>query len=264
MDIDGTTVALVTGGASGMGAATARLLAGAGAPVALLDRDADGVAAVADEVGGLGVPCDVADDAAVEKAFDQVVADLGPPRILVNCAGLTGTRRLIDRNGEPMPMGHFEWVLRINLFGTFNTIRLFVSRLVKLDRTATGERGVIVNTASSAAFEGLSGGVPYSASKGGVMSMTMPLARELGPYGIRAVCIAPGTFGTGLLSQIPNDTIQGLLADVPFPNDAPGDPTCFAKLVMAAVDNIMLNGAVIRLDAAGRPREPRRSVSQVK
>ena len=258
MQISHRTPAFITGAASGLGEATARRLAAAGAPVALFDRTEDALATVAKEVDGLAFAGDVADYEAVEQAVEQTVDAIGAPRILVNCAGIAGTGGVLDRSGSRRSMERFEHVVRVNLLGTFNTIRTIVTCLATAVPFENGERGVIVNTASMAAFEGISGGVAYAASKGGVVGMTLPLARELGRYGIRTVTIAPGSFATGLTSQFSAENLEALLEDVPFPNDAPGDPYWFAEMVVATVENLMLNGETVRLDAGGRARDPHR------
>jgi NAD(P)-dependent dehydrogenase (short-subunit alcohol dehydrogenase family) len=248
MQISHATPAFITGAASGLGEATARRLAAAGAPVALFDRTEDAVAAVAKELDGMAFAGDVADYEAVEQAVEQVVNTIGTPRILVNCAGIAGTGGVLDRTASRRSMERFELVVRVNLLGTFNTIRTIGTHLAAAEPFGSGERGVIVNTASMAAFDGISGGVAYAASKGGVVGMTLPLARELGRYGIRTVTIAPGPFLTGLTSQFSAENLRALMEDVPFPNDAPGDPRWFADMVVAAVENLMLNGETIRLD----------------
>jgi NAD(P)-dependent dehydrogenase (short-subunit alcohol dehydrogenase family) len=251
--VDVTGVAcVVTGAASGLGAATVTALLQAGARVVALDRDP-----VAARPGVLGLECDVTSPEAVEAAFASGVAEFGVPRVLVNCAGVSGTGRVVERDGTPLSMERFERVVRINLFGTFNTIRIAASQLTVVEPLESGERGVIVNTSSVAAFDGMSGGAGYSASKGGVAAMSLPLARELGPLGIRVLDIAPGLFLTGLTSHFPDDTIAMLAAEAPFPT-RPGDPSEYADLVLAIIGNPMLNGTTIRLDAAGRPREPDR------
>ena len=258
MKLDGVS-ALVTGAASGLGAATVEALLSGGARVTALDVS-DGQRFAGRFAGRADVQalsCDVTSADAVEQAFLRAVEAFGAPRVLVNCAGISGTGRVVGPDGSPLSMERFERVVRVNLFGTFNTIRMAAHHLTTVDPLASGERGVIVNTSSVAAFDGMSGGAGYSASKGGVAAMSLPLARELGPLGIRVVDIAPGLFLTGLTSHFPGDTIAMLAAEAPFPR-RPGDPEEFARLVLSVIDNPMLNGTTIRLDGAGRPREPSR------
>lgn len=242
--------ALVTGAASGIGAETARYLADAGARVALLDINTAGVEAVAKEVHGIALPCDVADSAAVELALKRVREAHGPPRILINCAAVATTMRIIDRSG-PMSLEDFRKAVDVNLVGTFNMVRLVAADLVKLPVMAHGERGVIISTASVDVFEGQIGHAAYAASKAGVAAMTLPAARELGQYGIRVMAIAPGLFNSPLLYQLEMDLDSSMIAKTPFPSRL-GDPAEFAKLVLHIIDNMMLNGTVIRLDGGLR------------
>ncbi len=244
--------AIVTGAGSGMGAQTARMLVAQGARVALLDRDAEAAAAVAKEIDALAIGCDVTSDQAARDAVEQARAAHGPARVLVNCAGVAPARRIVDREGEPMALADFEQVIRINLVGSFNLMRLVAAGLrdaPALD--ATGERGVIVNTASVAAFEGQIGQAAYSASKGGIVALTLPAARELAGIGVRVLAIAPGLIATPMLLGMPEEVQQSLAASVPFPRRF-GEPREFAALVRHACENQMLNGEVIRLDGAIR------------
>jgi NAD(P)-dependent dehydrogenase (short-subunit alcohol dehydrogenase family) len=249
MDIVGQA-AIVTGGASGLGAATARALAAAGAKVAVLDVNEKAAAAVAGEIGGLAAACDVTSSEDVETAVKKAAAAHGAARILVNCAGIGPAKRIVGRDG-PMPLAEFERVIRINLIGTFNCLRLVAAGMQTLDPLADGERGVIVSTASVAAFEGQIGQAAYSASKGGVAALTMPAAREFAQFGIRVLAIAPGIFRTPMLLSLPQQAQDSLGASVPFPKRL-GEPDEFAELVLHMVRNRYLNGEVVRLDGALR------------
>jgi NAD(P)-dependent dehydrogenase (short-subunit alcohol dehydrogenase family) len=242
--------ALVTGGASGLGAETARHLAHAGARVALLDVNLDLAREVANELGGLAVLCDVASTPSAEAAVALAREAHGAARILVNCAGVADAQRIVGRNG-PMPLDAFVRVVNVNLIGAFNLLRLAAADMTGLDPMADGERGVIVSTASVAAFEGQIGQAAYAASKGGIVSLTLPAARELAQFGIRVNAIAPGLFQTPLLRGLPQETQDGLAASVPFPKRF-GQPQEFAHLALHIIENTMLNGEVIRLDGALR------------
>ncbi|MFO1071582.1 MAG: SDR family NAD(P)-dependent oxidoreductase [Geminicoccaceae bacterium] len=242
-------VAIVTGAASGLGRATAAALRAAGAEVAMLDRDAVAVAAAAAELGGRPFALDVADAAAAEALLPEIAA-LGPVRALVSCAGVAPAGRIVGRDG-PMPLAAFEQAVRVNLIGSFNLLRLAAAAMARNEPNAQGERGVIVNTASIAAFEGQIGQAAYAASKGGVASLTLPAARELAPLGIRVVAIAPGLFGTPMLLGMPEKVQASLAATVPFPARL-GLPEEFAAFVLHILANPMLNGAVLRLDGALR------------
>ena len=217
MQID-ASAAIVTGAASGLGLATARMLALQGARVALLDIDAARVAEAAAALGdrALGLQCDVGDAASAEHAVGQAVAAHGRPRILVSCAGIATGKRIVGRDG-PMPLADFERVIQVNLIGTFNLLRLVAAEMTRLEPDPQGERGVIVNTASVAAFDGQIGQAAYAASKGGVAALTLPAARELARHGIRVVTIAPGIFETPMLRGLPADVQQALGDSVPFP-----------------------------------------------
>jgi NAD(P)-dependent dehydrogenase (short-subunit alcohol dehydrogenase family) len=249
MDIKGHS-AIVTGGASGLGAATARALAAAGARVAIFDVNAEAASEVAIDVNGIAVTCDVSDSASAEAAVKKAAADHGPARILVNCAGVGPAKRIVGRDG-PMPLADYERVIKINLIGTFNMLRLGGAAMQPLPALADGERGVIVNTASVAAFEGQIGQAAYSSSKGGVAALTMPAAREFAQFGVRVLAIAPGIFGTPMLHALPQEAQDSLGASVPFPKRL-GNPDEYAALVLHCVRNGYLNGEVIRLDGALR------------
>jgi NAD(P)-dependent dehydrogenase (short-subunit alcohol dehydrogenase family) len=242
--------AIVTGGASGLGAATAQALAAAGAKVTVLDRDGDGAAAVANTIGGLGLACDVADADAVAVALDEARGAHGPCGIAVNCAGIAPAKRIVGRDG-PMPLENFEQVIRVNLTGTFNVMRLAAAEMAGRAPDKDGGRGVIVNTASIAAYEGQIGQSAYAASKGGIAALTLPAAREFASIGVRVLAIAPGLFATPLLLNMPEDVQDGLAATLPFPKRF-GKPDEFAALVMHMIANPVMNGEVVRLDSALR------------
>lgn len=243
--------ALVTGGASGLGAATARELARQGAKVAVLDRNAEGAKAVAAEIGGIGIGCDICDTASVLAALEAARAAHGPARMLMNVAGIGTAKRIVGKDGLPAPLEDFERVVRVNLIGTYNITRLVAAEMVKLDPLQDGERGVIVNTASVAAFDGQIGQEAYSASKGGIVGMTLPLARDLAQYGVRVCTIAPGLFLTPLMAELPQAVQDSLAASIPFPKRL-GKPEEFAELAAGIIRNLSLNGEVIRLDGALR------------
>ena len=249
MEIKGHA-AIVTGGASGLGAATARALAASGAKVAVFDVNEKAAAEVATDIKGIAVTCDVADATVAEAAIKKAAAAHGPARILINCAGVGPAKRIVGRDG-PMPLADYERVIRINLIGTFNMMRLAAAAMQPLDAFADGERGVIVSTASVAAFEGQIGQAAYASSKGGVAALTMPAAREFAQFGVRVMAIAPGIFGTPMLRALPQDAQDSLGASVPFPKRL-GSPSEFAALVMHCIRNSYLNGEVIRLDGALR------------
>jgi len=249
MDVSGQA-ALVTGGGSGMGAETARHLAAAGAKVALLDVDIEGATAVAEEIGGLALSCDVADAASAEAAVAAAGEAHGAARVLINCAGIAPPGRIVGREG-PMPLDDFARVIKVNLIGTFNMMRLAAAGMQGLDPLDDGERGVIVSTASVAAYEGQIGQAAYASSKGGVVSLTLPAARELARSGIRVLAVAPGLIGTPMLLALPEDVRDGLAGSVPFPKRF-GQPAEFSRLIMHIIGNVMLNGEVIRLDGALR------------
>lgn len=250
MELVGTTV-YVTGGASGLGAATAEQFARAGAVVGVLDRDADRGAEVAERTNGAFVQCDVSSAASMEAAFGLLAEELGPPRVAVACAGVGAGKKVVGRSG-PYPLEAFERVIGVNLNGVFNLVRLAAWAMHDLEPVGPdGERGVIVTTASIAATDGVDGGVAYSASKGGVRAMTLPLARDLAPWGIRAVSISPGSFDTPLVAGMPADYADQMAAATPFPPRF-GRPAEFARLCEHVVVNPMLNGVDIRLDGGMR------------
>lgn len=249
MDLKGV-VAIITGGASGLGAGTARELAGAGAKCALWDMNIDLATKTAAEIGGIAVQVNVADAESVASGLAQVKAKLGAPRILVNCAGIGRAGRTVGRDGA-LPLEQFAQVINVNLIGTFNCIRLCAAEMGKLEPLADGERGVIVNTASVAAFDGQIGQAAYSASKGGVVGMTLPIARDLMDVGIRVCTIAPGLFNTPMMHGLPDNVKAALSASVPFPKRL-GEPSEYGKLARHIVENPMLNGETIRLDGAIR------------
>jgi NAD(P)-dependent dehydrogenase (short-subunit alcohol dehydrogenase family) len=249
MDIKGHA-AIVTGGGSGLGAATAAMLASAGAKVALLDVNMDAAQAHAKTIGGIAVKCDVSDAASAEVAVKEANAKLGTARILLNCAGVGTPKRIVGRDG-PMPLGDYEKVIKINLIGTFNVLRLFAADCSKTEALAEGERGVIVNTASVAAYDGQIGQAAYASSKGGVVGLTLPAARELAQFGIRVCTIAPGIFLTPMLLGLSDEVQQSLAASVPFPK-ALGKPEEYAALARHIIENRYLNGETIRLDGSLR------------
>jgi 3-hydroxyacyl-CoA dehydrogenase / 3-hydroxy-2-methylbutyryl-CoA dehydrogenase len=251
MKIEGS-VAIVTGGASGLGEATVRTLIGAGGRAAIIDRPQSNGAALAEELGknAIFTPADVTSEAEVSTAIAKAVQAFGTVHIGVNCAGVGAAMKTVSKSG-PMPLEIFSKVIEINLIGTFNVIRLAGAQMVKNTPNEEGERGVVVNTASVAAFDGQIGQAAYSASKGGVVGMTLPIARDLASVGIRVVTIAPGTFDTPMLAMLPEVQRQALAAQIPFPSRL-GRPTEFAALARHIVENPMLNGETIRLDGALR------------
>jgi NAD(P)-dependent dehydrogenase (short-subunit alcohol dehydrogenase family) len=242
--------AIVTGAASGLGAETATALAQAGARVALLDVNLDGARELAGRLGGLALRCDVTSADGAAAALKEARDAHGPARILVNCAGVGPAKRMVGRDG-PMPLGEFEKVIAINLIGSFNMMRLASADMQNLEPLDDGERGVIVSTASVAAYEGQIGQTAYAASKGGVAALTIPAARELAQFGIRVMAIAPGIFGTPMLRALPQAAQDSLGASVPFPRRL-GEPAEFADLVLTILRNRYLNGQVIRIDGALR------------
>jgi len=251
MRIEGRTF-LVTGGASGLGGATARMLAAAGAHTVILDVNAEAGARMAAELGAKAyfVKADVASEADVQRAVAAAVERTGGLHGAVNAAGIGIAEKVLGKNG-PHPLDAFERTIRVNLVGTFNVIRLSAAAMAAGPPTETGERGVIVNTASVAAFEGQIGQAAYSASKGGIAALTLPVARELARSGIRVVTIAPGIFDTPLLAGLPESARVSLGQQVPFPSRL-GRPEEYAALVRHILENEMLNGEVIRLDGALR------------
>ena len=252
MRIDGSC-ALVTGGGSGLGEATARELVRRGARVAILDLERSAGARIAAELGSAAcfAAGDVTSEEQVRVAVDKAIAGFGPLRILVNCAGIGSAQRTVEKDGKPFDLAAFRRTLEVNLVGTFNAIRLAASRMLGNDPDEGGERGVVVNTASVAAFEGQIGQAAYSASKGGIVGMTLPIARDLARHGIRVCTIAPGLFDTPLLRSLPEEARKALGASVPFPPRL-GQPPEYALLACQIVENPMLNGETIRLDGAIR------------
>jgi NAD(P)-dependent dehydrogenase (short-subunit alcohol dehydrogenase family) len=252
MEIRGST-AVVTGGGSGLGEATAREIVSRGGRVLILDLGRSAGAEVAKSLGPAALfgEADVANEAQVAAALDRALAELGPLRAVVNCAGIGTPGRVVDKKGEPLALATFARVIEVNLIGTFNVIRLAAARMLANAPNAGGERGAIVNTASIAAFEGQIGQAAYSASKGGVVGMTLSLARDLAGAGIRVCTIAPGLFATPMLMGLPQPARESLAASIPFPPRL-GDPSEYAALACHILENAMLNGEVIRLDGALR------------
>ena len=250
MDLNGVTV-LVTGAGSGMGAATAKALAKRGARVAVVDLNLESAQQTADLIKGLALSADVSSGESVEAALQQVVDELGVPRVVVSCAGIAAASRIVGREG-PHELDLYQRVINVNLVGTFNVLRLTAERMSTLDPVSdSGARGVIVNTASVAAYDGQIGQAAYSSSKGGVVALTLPAARELARFGIRVMTVAPGLIGTPMLLNMPDEVQQSLADQVPFPQRF-GTPEEYADLVLHIVDNEMLNGEVIRFDGAIR------------
>jgi 3-hydroxyacyl-CoA dehydrogenase/3-hydroxy-2-methylbutyryl-CoA dehydrogenase len=245
-------IALVTGGASGLGEATVRTVVEGGGRAVVVDRPNSKGDAVAQELGERAIfaPADVTSEAEVQAAIATAVARFGTVNVVVNCAGIGTANRTVTKAG-PFPLALFELTIRVNLIGTFNVIRLAAQQMSANERNEEGERGVIVNTASVAAFDGQIGQAAYSASKGGVVGMTLPIARDLASLGIRVCTIAPGTFDTPMLAMAPEPLRQALAAQIPFPSRL-GRPAEFAALVRHIVENAMLNGETIRLDGAIR------------
>lgn len=248
MDIAGK-VFIVTGGASGLGEGTARMLAAAGAKVVVADLQVERGQAVAADIGGAFVKCDVSQEAD-GQAVVAAALGLGPLKGLVNCAGIAPAVKTVGKEGTH-PLATFSKTITVNLIGSFNMIRLAAEAMAKNTPEPTGERGVLISTASVAAYDGQMGQAAYSASKGGVVGMTLPIARDLARNGIRNMTIAPGIFGTPMMFGMPQDVQDALAASVPFPSRL-GTPADFAKLVKHIVENEMLNGEVIRLDGAIR------------
>lgn len=244
------TVAIVTGGASGLGAATARRLAGAGAKIIVADLNEAGGQQVAEEIGGRFVRCNVTDEADAQAAVDAARESFGGLTGLVNCAGIGAPQRTVGRDG-PIPLDNFSRVIQVNLIGSFNMIRLAAAAMMDSNANAAGERGVIINTASVAAFDGQIGQASYAASKAGVVGMTLPIAREMAKFGIRVMTIAPGLFETPMMAELPPEAQASLGAQVPFPARL-GKPDEYAQLAQQIFENTMLNGETIRLDGAIR------------
>jgi NAD(P)-dependent dehydrogenase (short-subunit alcohol dehydrogenase family) len=251
MNIEGAS-AIVTGGASGLGAATARVLAERGARVVILDRQEDAGRKVAAELGGVFAAADVSDEEQVQAAIDAALS-LAPLRVLVNCAGLGPATRIVDREGTPIPLKKFEFIIRVNLIGSYNCARLAAAAMTRSEPTEDGARGVILNTASVAAFDGQIGQTPYSAAKGGVVAMTLPMARDLALHGIRVNTIAPGLIDTPIYGQ--GEKAEAFKAklgtSVVFPQRL-GFADEFASMAIEMVTNSYMNGEVVRLDGAVR------------
>ncbi len=252
MEIQGSA-AVVTGGASGLGEATVRVLLERGARAAILDLGHSKGAELAASLGGDAIFCetDVTSEEQVTAALDRAVEAFGEIRGVVNCAGIGSAARTVDREGRPFDLSFFRHTVEVNLVGTFNVIRLAAARMLGNPPDAGGERGAIVNTASVAAFEGQIGQAAYSASKGGIVGMTLPIARDLAKAGIRVNTIAPGLFATPLLMLMPEPARQALASHIPFPPRL-GEPREYAMLALQVLENPMLNGETIRLDGAVR------------
>ncbi len=252
MDV-GQVVAAVTGGGSGLGEATAREIVARGGKVAILDLGRSNGETIAKELGAGAIFCeaDVSDEPQVGAALDRATEELGPLRAAINCAGIGTAGRTVGKDGSPFDLGLFRKTIEVNLIGTFNVIRLAAARMVGNEPNPAGERGAVVNTASVAAFEGQIGQCAYSASKGGVVGMTLPIARDLSVSGIRVCTIAPGLFATPMLMGLPEPAREALGRSIPFPPRL-GEPAEFAALACHILENPMLNGEVIRLDGAIR------------
>lgn len=250
MEISGQ-IALISGGGSGLGAATARHLAGLGAKVAVLDYDGVKADAVANEIGGIAVQADVSSAASVEAALGEVVSKIGKaPRIIVNCAGIGTAARIVGREGK-LSLDAFERTIRVNLIGTYNVVSHGARLLMETEPLEGGERGVVINTASAAYEDGQLGQAAYAASKGGIVSMCLPAAREFARFGIRIMAIAPGLFHTPMMEGLPEEVATKIVSDIQFPNRL-GQPEEYALLVSQIVSNPYLNGTTIRLDGAVR------------
>jgi NAD(P)-dependent dehydrogenase (short-subunit alcohol dehydrogenase family) len=242
--------AIVSGGGSGLGRASVKALAQLGVKVAILDINERAAMEAASETGGFAICADVTDAASVEAAFAAARARHGPARIAVNCAGVGTAGRIVGRDG-PLPLDAFRRVIEVNLIGSFNVMRLAAAEMSALELLADGERGIIISTASVAAYEGQIGQAAYSASKGGIVALTLPAARELARYGVRVVAIAPGVFATPMVDGLPQDVQRSLAASVPFPSRL-GRPEEYTALVLHLCQNPMINGEVIRIDGALR------------
>jgi len=244
--------AIVTGGASGLGEATARALAAEGAKVAVVDLNAEKAQAVAGEIGGIGMAGDVTSAESLESVFAEAKAAHGACRILVNCAGVGPSRKIVEKDGTPMPLEAFAKVVEINLIGSFNGLRLAAADMVAAEPVnEDGERGIVINTASVAAFEGQVGQSAYGSSKGGVHALTLPAARELARYGIRVNTIAPGVFWTPMFETVKPEWREGIIKGIPFPKRT-GTPQEYAQMAVFMVTNPMVNGTTYRLDASLR------------
>lgn len=251
MEIENQIVA-ITGGGSGMGAATAHYLAKKKAKVVVLDHHKEAAENVAAAINGVAYACDVTHEQQIATVFDDIVKNVGVPRVLINCAGICPGKLIVGKDHSAMPLQDFSQVINVNLIGTFNTLRMAAAKMSLLEvLNETGERGVIINTASIAAYEGQIGQIAYSASKGGVVAMTLPAARELARFGIRVMTIAPGLIETPMLQGLPDNVQESLASSIPFPKRF-GKPSEFAQLVEQIICNPMLNGSVIRLDGGLR------------
>ena len=249
MDVKGHA-ALVTGGGSGLGAATASALAAAGAKVALRDVNLDAAKAHAAKIGGIAIKCDVSDSDSAVAAVKEAREKHGVARVLINCAGIGTPKKILGKDG-PQALSDFERIIRVNLIGSFNVLRLFAADLQNAEALADGERGVCISTASVAAYEGQIGQAAYAASKGGIVGLTLPAARELAQFGIRVLAIAPGIFLTPMLLGLSEEVQRSLAASVPFPKLL-GKPEQYASLAMEMVRNTYLNGEVVRIDGSLR------------
>jgi NAD(P)-dependent dehydrogenase (short-subunit alcohol dehydrogenase family) len=251
MKIDSTVSALVTGAGSGMGAAAARALAAAGAKVTLVDIHLDAAKTLAAEIGGIACAADITNEASMQAAFAEAAKAHGPVRVVIHCAGILIAKRILGKDG-PAGLDHFAKIMQVNLLGTFNVLRLASATMSPLDPvTKSGERGVIINVASIAAFEGQIGQAAYAASKGGVVAMTLPAARELARFGIRVMAVAPGAVSTPMIGEISQEAQDSIAATIPFPARF-AQPEEFASLALHIIENEMLNGSIIRLDGAAR------------
>jgi NAD(P)-dependent dehydrogenase (short-subunit alcohol dehydrogenase family) len=249
MDVKGHA-AIVTGGGSGLGAATASALAAAGAKVALFDVNLDAAKAHAAKIGGIAIKCDVSDSDSAVAAIKEAREKHGIARVLINCAGIGTPKKILGKDG-PQALADFERIIRVNLIGSFNVLRLFAADLQNAEALADGERGVCISTASVAAYEGQIGQAAYAASKGGIVGLTLPAARELAQFGIRVLAIAPGIFLTPMLLGLSEEVQRSLAASVPFPKLL-GKPEQYASLAMEMVRNSYLNGEVVRIDGSLR------------
>lgn len=250
MDVAGKVV-VVTGGASGLGAETAKEFAKAGGKVCLLDLNVDKAREFAQTIGCIAAKCDVSSTSDISAAVEVVQAKLGVPQIVINAAGIGGGARIINRDGSPMPLDTFRRTIEVNLIGTFDVVRLFSAAMIKGEPAENGERGVIIMTASVAVDEGQVGQAPYSASKGGVASMTLPIAREFARFGVRVATISPGLFATPMMATLPEKVQAALGQSVPFPSRL-GSPAEYAALARHIVENTYINGSVYRLDGGAR------------
>ncbi|NQV60149.1 MAG: SDR family NAD(P)-dependent oxidoreductase [Alphaproteobacteria bacterium] len=243
--------AIITGGGSGLGAATARHLASAGAKVALLDINMDQARGVAAEIGGIALECDVTSDLSAEAAIAQARTAHGPARISVCCAGISESRRMVDRNG-PAPLAHHQRLVDVHLVGTYNICRLAAADMAACDPLPdTGERGVLINTASIAGFDGPAGAITYDAVKAAIAAMSLPMARELSRHAIRVMAIAPGIFKTPMAARLRQDYIDEMTQAIPFPKRF-GEPAEYARMVETILTTPMLNGETIRIDGGLR------------